>query len=86
MDYAYLWSDRNKIVLESDYPYTSSSGEVGTCETTATGVMSADGFSFVPDRSSFQLQAALLWGPVAAAIDTSSTAFQQYSSGVLTET
>jgi C1A family cysteine protease len=38
----------------------------------------------VPENSVFELQAALLFGPVAVAIDASSTEFYAYSSGVLT--
>jgi hypothetical protein len=63
----------------SDYPYsieTYNGVTNGTCNYQKNrGKVVSDGFSYVPENSVFELQAALLLGPVAVYIDSSSTAF-----------
>lgn len=73
---------------ETDYPYTD--GVTGMTTTTcsfnaALGLVSANGFSFVPANNPKQMQAAVNLGPIAVAIDASSTVFQSYTSGVITD-
>lgn len=72
----------------ADYPYTDGYNGVTntTCSYDASlGLVSANGFSFVPQNNPKQMQAALNLGPIAVGIDASSPYFQQYVSGVLTD-
>ena len=68
-------------MLTSDYgPYTSGeTGVAGNCSyEKGQGKVSAGGFEAVVPNDSFQLQAALMLGPVAVSIDASSTMFGAY--------
>jgi hypothetical protein len=56
------------------YPYTDGINGVTTttCSYDATlGLVSANGFSFVPSNNPKQMQAAINLGPIAVAIDAS---------------
>jgi len=63
---------------EANYPYTD--GTFGITNTTcsfdsAEGLVSANGFSFVPVNNPKQMQAALNLGPISVAIDASQIIF-----------
>lgn len=81
MDNAFTWIESNGICLESDYPYTSGSGDSGTCQSTCKSVATLTGFSDVPGEDG--LKAAISVGPVSIAVEADKSAFQLYKSGVL---
>ena len=56
-------------MIESDYPYTSSTGEYGTClADPAKGKVKTTAWWKVLDYSAQQLKAAIAIGPVSVAI------------------
>jgi len=69
--------------LERDYPYTSGSGQTGTCKFVASKVVSGSGLKGYTQtqKSEAQLQAALNNGPVSVCV--AADAFQSYRSGIL---
>lgn len=54
------------------------------CNWISPGLVSANGFSFVPGLNPKQMTAALNLGPIAVAIDASSIEFQTYTGGIFT--
>jgi len=85
MDSAFEWIASNGgICEESDYPYASGGGSSGSCITDCTVV---DGtIPTYTDVASTDdaLTAAIAQQPVSVAIQADQTAFQFYSSGVIT--
>jgi len=69
--------------LESDYPYTSGSGQTGTCKFQAAKVVAGTGLTAYTSiqQSESQLQAAVNNGP--ASVCVAADAFQSYRSGIL---
>jgi len=84
MDYAFQYIESNGIELESQYPYTSGSGQVGSCtyeQASKVGTVS----SFNDLQQEFaQMKAGLDKSPVSVAIEADQMAFQMYSGGILT--
>jgi len=56
-----------------------------TCNYNNTGLVKANGFSYVPEYTPKQMTAALNLGPIAVSVDAGSDTFQFYSSGVITD-
>jgi len=84
MDYAFQYIESNGIELESQYPYTSGSGQVGSCtysQSATQGTVSS--FNDLQQEFS-QMKAGLGHSPVSVAIEADQMAFQMYSGGVLT--
>jgi len=70
-------------VKAEDYPYT---GAEGVCSyNSSQGLVSANGFSFTLPNSPFSMQAGVIQGPTAARVSSSSTYFQTYSGGIMTD-
>jgi len=91
MDNAFGWIESNGgLCSYSDYPYTTATydGTAGTCETTCTPVTGStiSSYTDVTSNSASALETALNIQPVSVAIEADQTAFQYYSSGVLTGT
>eukprot|EP00591_Stephanopyxis_turris_P018734 CAMPEP_0195541294 /NCGR_PEP_ID=MMETSP0794_2-20130614/50997_1 /TAXON_ID=515487 /ORGANISM="Stephanopyxis turris, Strain CCMP 815" /LENGTH=508 /DNA_ID=CAMNT_0040675389 /DNA_START=81 /DNA_END=1607 /DNA_ORIENTATION=+ len=84
MDNAFKWVEENGICTEADYPYTSGSGETGTCKTTCTPAVKITGFKDVPKNDESALLTAVNQQPVSVAIEADKSVFQLYKSGVLT--
>jgi C1A family cysteine protease len=74
------------LEAESDYPYTGVN--IDTCNyNSSLGVVSVSSYTSVTANSSSALKTAVALGPVAVAIDASSTTiFKSYSSGVISST
>jgi C1A family cysteine protease len=81
MDDAFKYVEAKGVELESTYPYTAKSG---TCKYVASKtVFKNTGYSDVAVNSPTQLQAAVAQGPVSIAIEADQSAFQQYTSGII---
>ena len=86
MDKAFKYAEKNAMVEESVYPYTSGDGSRGSCLTDllSQGKVTVTTYADVTVNSPEQLKAALAQQPVSVAIEADKTAFQMYTSGVLT--
>jgi C1A family cysteine protease len=84
MDNAFSWiSSNGGICSESDYAYT---GTDGTCQSTCSTVSGTVPTHTDVATTEAALAAAITQQPVSVAIEADQTAFQFYSSGVLTGT
>jgi len=81
MDNAFKWVEKNGLCTESDYPYSSGSGQSGTCKKTCKPAVTLTGFTDVPGESG--MLAAIGKGPVSVAIEADKSAFQLYKGGVI---
>lgn len=87
MDNAFSWIHKNGgLCTETDYPYTSGTGNEGTCKTTCSLVKGSQIASFVdvPPSSDNDMMTALVKQPVSIAIEADTRDFQLYKSGVFT--
>merc|ERR1712187_363547 len=81
MDYAFSFYRTTSIASESSYPYTARDG---TCKSSYTTAIPSGGVTGYTDCSgSSSLQSALQTGPVSVAVQADQSAFQRYSSGIL---
>ena len=84
MDYAFQYIKTAPLELEANYPYTSGSGRVASCNySKSRGVGTVSAFTDVLHTAG-QMRAALGKGPVSVAIEADQMAFQSYTSGVIT--
>ncbi|KAI6703612.1 hypothetical protein NL676_012748 [Syzygium grande] len=84
MDYAFEWVINNGgIDSEADYPYTSTDGETGTCDTSKeeNKVVSIDGYEDVAESDS-ALLCAVVQQPISVGMDGSAMDFQLYTGGI----
>jgi len=85
MDYGFEWIIQNGgICTESDYPYTAKKG---TCQKSSCGTKAATtikGYKDVTQKDATQLKLAVAQNPVSIAVEADKSAFQFYSTGVLT--
>ena len=87
MDSAFTWIKKNGgITTEASYPYTSSTGQTGSCKSTGGSVANSapKGYVDVQADSVSALMDAVAQQPVSIAIQANQAAFQSYKSGVLT--
>jgi C1A family cysteine protease len=87
MDAAFTWIKKNGgITTEAAYPYTSSTGQTGSCKGTGGSVANSapKGYVDVQADSVSALMDAVAQQPVSIAIQANQAAFQSYKSGVLT--
>lgn len=85
MDLAFMYCQQYSLETEANYPYTSGTGKVGTCQysaSKASGVKAAS-HTDVQHRSQTALMTALAGQPVSVAIEADKLVFQQYRTGVL---
>jgi len=89
-NYNVLWNyarDNGGLCTQKDYPYTSGTGNTGTCLKTCKPVADAKVSSYVKvtPYSDEALMTALTVGPVSIAIEADTRSFQLYNSGVYTD-
>jgi len=83
MDNAFEYIESNPLELEADYPYTARDGKCKYVKTKGVGKVAS--YSDVPANSVDQLKAAIVKQPVSVAIEADQSAFQFYTSGVITK-
>jgi C1A family cysteine protease len=82
MQTAFVWFKKNMSELETDYTYT---GKDGSCmESSYTGQFESTGYKNVSAENMDALMSAIEQQPVSIAIEADKSAFQYYTSGVLT--
>lgn len=88
MDNAFTWVETNGIASLSSYPYTSSGGTTGSCDSAAKNspAVYVSGYTDVTAYDEDALKSAVAQQPVSVAIEADKSAFQFYSSGVLDST
>ena len=80
----FMYAEEHPLMTEAEYPYTSGKGKSGSCRyESSEGVGTVKGFKEVA-KSSSQLKAAVMKGPVSVAIEADKTVFQHYRTGVIT--
>ena len=84
MDSAFQYAIDNGMCVESDYPYTASSGSSGSCQSTCDPEVTITDCADVPANNQLALKEAVSFGPVSIAIEADQRIFQSYSSGVIT--
>lgn len=82
---AFSYAEKNKLVLETELPYTAKDGTCNTAAMAATGLVQLSGYESVTSKSITQFKAALDKQPVGIAIEASGTSFQQYKRGILSK-
>jgi C1A family cysteine protease len=81
MDDAFKYVEAEGLMTEADYPYTAASGD---CQYVASQtVFKNTGYTDVKANNPTQLKAAVALGPVSIAIEADQSAFQSYTSGVI---
>jgi len=85
MDYAFEFWEGVNIATEASYPYTAKDGSCKTSFTTAIPKGGITGYKDISSETDL-LDAVTNVGPVSVAIEADQSAFQYYSSGVLTGT
>jgi C1A family cysteine protease len=89
-NYNVLWNyakDNGGLCTEDSYPYTSGTGNTGTCLTTCKPVSAAKVASYVKvtPYSDSALMTALTIGPVSIALEADTRSFQLYNSGIYSD-
>lgn len=83
MDGAFKYVIQHGQCAFSSYPYTSGTGQSGTCKS-CSSVAHMSSCSDVKPNDQISLKAALAQQPVSVAISADTKLFQSYSSGVIT--
>ena len=85
MDRAFSYTKTHPLETEDEYPYTAKSHGLFGCKyDKSKGKVGASTYTDVKHNDASQLKAALNQQPVSVAIEADKTAFQQYTSGVIT--
>merc|ERR1712048_822089 len=80
-DYGFSFYKSTDIASEESYPYTARDG---TCKSSFTTAIPEGGVTGYKDCSGASaLQSALQTGPVSVAVEADQSAFQRYSSGIV---
>jgi len=82
MDYAFSFYEGTNIATESSYPYTARDGSCKSSFTTAIPQGGVTGYTDV-SSSGDSLMSALNNNPVSVAVEADQSAFQSYSSGIV---
>lgn len=83
MDYAFQFYESTAVASEASYPYTAADGSCKSSFTTAIPQGGVTGYKDISDEAGL-LDAVSNVGPISVAIEADQSAFQLYSSGVLT--
>jgi KDEL-tailed cysteine endopeptidase len=86
MDGAFKYVIENGQCTLSSYPYTSGTGQSGSCKTSCTPVATLSSCSDVVPNDQISLKGAVAKQPVSIAIEADTRYFQSYSSGILDST
>ena len=86
MDGAFKYVIENGQCTLSSYPYTSGTGQSGSCKTSCTPVATLSSCSDVTPNDQISLKGAVAKQPVSIAIEADTRYFQSYSSGILDST
>jgi len=84
MDGAFKYVIEHGQCALSSYPYTSGTGQSGSCKTSCSSVAHLSKCSDVKPNDQISLKGAVAQQPVSIAIEADTKYFQSYSSGVLT--
>ena len=68
---------------EAEYPYTSGSGNTGSCLQKGSPKVFVSAYHNVQQYSAAQLMAAISQGPVSVTVEADKMAFQGYTGGIL---
>ena len=85
---AFKYYESHDAITEANYPYTSGRGQVASCQyssKTKTSV-EASNYGFVTADSISDMYSALTKQPLAVSVEADRSAWQNYSSGVLSGT
>jgi len=84
---AFTWAESQSVCTESSYPYTAVDGTCKTSCSTAIPKGGVSGYksvgSFIFKATQAKMQSAIQQQPVSVAIQADQTAFQHYTSGIL---
>lgn len=84
---AFTWAESQNVCTESSYPYTAVDGTCKTSCSTAIPQGGVSGYksvgSFIFKATQAKMQSAIQQQPVSVAIQADQTAFQHYTSGIL---
>merc|ERR1712031_19316 len=80
---AFQWSESTAVATESSYPYTARDGSCKSSFTTAIPSGGVTGYKQVGTSAS-SLTDAIQNAPISVAIEADQSAFQLYTSGVIT--
>jgi len=87
MDNGFTFAKKNGLALEKNYPYTSGTGNTGTCNSRKSKKAAPHSkvakFTDVTPNSETALKEAVAKGPVSVAIEADKQVFQFYKSGVI---
>ena len=86
MDGAFKYVIEHGQCALSSYPYTSGTGESGSCKTSCSSVAHLSKCSDVKPNDQISLKGAVAQQPVSIAIEADTKYFQSYSIGILTST
>lgn len=86
MDGAFKYVIENGQCTLSSYPYTSGTGQSGSCKTSCTPVATLSSCSDVVPNDQISLKGAVAKQPVSIAIEADTRYFQSYTSGILDST
>ena len=86
MDGAFKYVIEHGQCALSSYPYTSGTGQSGSCKTSCSSVAHLSKCSDVKPNDQISLKGAVAQQPVSIAIEADTKYFQSYSSGILTST
>jgi C1A family cysteine protease len=82
MDYAFQYVEKQGIELESVYPYTAEDGKCAY--KTDKVVFKNTGYKDVKANTPTALETAIVQQPISVAVEADQSAWQLYSSGVIT--
>jgi len=75
--------ESNGQTTEASYPYTSGTGNTGTCQQKGSPVAHVTGVNTVKRWSSSSLLAAIAQGPTSVTVEADTATFQGYTGGIM---
>jgi len=82
MGLAFLYTEKNPLERESDYPYTAKDGNCKYERSKGVGEVK-DAYSVKADNPSALMSVIKQYGPVSIAVEADKSVFQHYKTGVL---
>ena len=82
--HAFEWMKSNPQELGSDYPYSSSAGQVAACQyDKSKGKVTVRSWAYTQKESVKALKQALMDAPVSVSVQADQPVFHQYKSGII---